>query len=69
MWVYNTGLFFTDGSCHNWGAWGMLPQGIFQFYETAGLEAIINNVTGSEKRDYFVLFPNFHFKTLISLEP
>ena len=40
-----------------------------QFYETAGLDAIINNVTGSEKRDYFVLFPNFHFKTLISLEP
>ena len=25
-------------------------------------------VTGSEKRDHFALFPNFHFKTLISLE-
>ena len=26
-------------------------------------------VTGSEKRDHFALFPNFHFKTLISLKP
>ena len=26
-------------------------------------------VTGYEKRDHFAHFPNFHFKTLVSLDP
>ena len=30
--------------------------------------AIVIYVTGYEKRDHFAHFPNFHFKTLISLE-
>ena len=40
-----------------------------QHYNVISDTISLQNVTGYEKRDHFAHFPNFHFKTLISLEP